>query len=57
MNNARAALLHCRTAAVHLLKSARHCCTAVLQIGPGEVDKQLDGEVGEECSKYGAVSE
>ncbi|KAL4855786.1 DNA-damage-repair/toleration protein [Chlorella vulgaris] len=25
-------------------------------IGPGEVDKELDREVGEECSKYGAVT-
>lgn len=26
------------------------------QVGPGEVDAQLDGEVGEECSKYGTVT-
>ena len=27
-----------------------------LQIGPGEVDPELDREVGEECSKYGTVT-
>lgn len=24
-------------------------------VGPGEVDPQLDDEVGQECTKYGAV--
>ncbi len=27
-----------------------------IQVGPGEVDEQLDEEVGQECSKYGVVS-
>ena len=28
----------------------------LLQIGPGEVDGELDREVGEECTKYGTVT-
>ncbi|KAL4444662.1 hypothetical protein ABPG77_002479 [Micractinium sp. CCAP 211/92] len=30
--------------------------TNMASIGPGEVDKDLDREVGEECSKYGTVT-
>ena len=26
-----------------------------MQVGPGEVDGDLEGEIGEECSKYGEV--
>ena len=27
----------------------------VVQVGPGEVDKDLQGEIEEECTKYGPV--
>jgi len=34
-----------------------HVRTLLLQVGPGEVDEELEEEVGVECTKYGEVKD
>ena len=37
------------------IERIEHVCCPQNMVGPGEVDGELEGEVTEECTKYGKI--
>ena len=37
------------------IERIEHMCCSQNMVGPGEVDGELEGEVTEECTKYGKI--